>query len=121
MGSTLRGVGAVLVVVFVWTAVASARSPNPGELIVGHWQTAERLPDRELSMRMEFTRNSVRINFGGASVAGPYRWIDAQTIEVMITDPDSNVRTERSTVQVTDKELTITGADGHPIKFTRVK
>jgi hypothetical protein len=105
----------------VCCAVASARSPSPADLLVGRWQATEQLEDRELSLRMEFTRDSVRITIGGATVSGPYRWVDAQTIEVALRDPDNHVQTERSTIQVSDKELTVTGRDGHPMTFTRVK
>jgi hypothetical protein len=123
MGPALRGGCAALALLLVWCTTISAHNPTPADLLVGRWQASEHLADGELALRMEFTRDSVRINIGGAgaTVSGPYHWIDAQTIEVAVRDPDNRVQTERSTIQVSDKELTVTGRDGHPVTFTRVK
>jgi hypothetical protein len=120
MGPALRGACAALAAL-VCCAVVSARSPTPADLLVGRWQASDHLEDRELTLRYEFTRDSVRINIGGATVSGPYHWVDAQTIEVALRDPDNRVQTERSTIQVSDTELILTGRDGHPLTFTRVK
>ena len=85
MGSALRGTLRLPSVLppRLACAAASARSPNPAEparRAAGRHRAI--YPTAIFSVHMEFTRDSVRINFGGAEVSGPYRWIDAQTIEV---------------------------------------
>jgi hypothetical protein len=113
------GVFATLVTLIC--AVTSYAQTDSKELLVGKWETKEKVGDTEYKIALEFTKDTLKVSFDMLKVEGKYAWTDKDTIEVTITDKDSKEMKEKTKVVVTKDTLSLTGKDSKETKFTRVK
>lgn len=100
--------------VLLLLATAAVAAPKNAELIVGKW-------DLGMNTVMEYRKDgALLMTIGSAVISGKYRFIDDDTIEVVITLGDQNKKNQLK-VAIKDDELTTTEANGRSNKLKRIK
>jgi uncharacterized protein (TIGR03066 family) len=119
----LAALGVFAILVLSLTSVSSFAQTDPKELLIGKWETKEKMGDQELKVTIEFTKDAVvKIAFGAGEFPGKYRWFDKDYIEITMAGADGKEYSDKTKVSVTKDELVVTGQkESRTTKFTRVK
>jgi uncharacterized protein (TIGR03066 family) len=119
----MRTLRPVLAVVLALTLVGFVSAQGKSkELIVGKWEYTEKKDGKENKITMDFAKDGklkVAFAIDGMqlfNIDGTYAVPDDKTLEVTFMG-----KTEKSKIEVSEKELSITGQDGKNFKMTRAK
>jgi hypothetical protein len=118
-GNIMKKIGAAVLAGAL--LVLSGCGSSPKDLIIGKWESKEKIGDKEITITMEFTKDKIKTSMGSFSSEGSYKWVDNDNIEVTAKGLDDKEVTEKTKVKVTDKELELTDKDGKTKKFTKAK
>ncbi len=95
------------------------------KLLVGKWETKQKVGERERRGIMEFTADGkvvmkVKTDKGETAFNGTYKLIDEGNIEVSFTVREIPM-TDRSRLKITQDTLELTDNNGRVQRFTRLK
>jgi hypothetical protein len=118
----LATLGVFATLCLLLASVASFAQTEPKDLLIGKWETREKMGDQELKITVEFTKDTVKASWDMKSIEGKYKWLDKENIEVTMVGQDGKDVTDKSKISVTKDELILTGRmDNKTTKFTRAK
>jgi uncharacterized protein (TIGR03066 family) len=117
--STRRSLVMICLLFFAAIVAHADSKPDLKKLLLGRWQ-----PAQEQKMQIEFLSNgslSVFETGNAAAVAtGKYKWLDATSIEVTLTEK-KDTKSDHLQVAIEGDTLSTTDTKGKLEKFTRVK
>lgn len=121
----LRGLVVGCAVLLLAGQVYGDAKDDAAKLLVGKWETKQKLGDKEATAVLDFTKDGkLSMKLSGPvelSLNGTYKVLDEKTLEVTITFMQQT-KTEKSSFKVSKDTLELTGSqDNKPQKFNRVK
>jgi hypothetical protein len=90
------------------------------ERLLGKWVAKDKFAELDVKVTFEFNRDSkMRIFFGTLPVDGTYRWLDDDTIEIVVKGPGGKDDPARFKISLTDTELVLTDKANKSVRFAR--
>jgi uncharacterized protein (TIGR03066 family) len=118
---------ALLTPVLYAALLAPAVADKPEELIVGKWTHTEKAGANEITVTLEFTKDSklnMEMTLPNAKdplkITGSYKVVDDKTLEITAKDPKGDEKTDKGGFEVTKDKLTLIDKTGKKTEFTRV-
>jgi uncharacterized protein (TIGR03066 family) len=114
-------VALVCMFAFVGYATRAEAKPDLKKAILGKWAPVEQKA-AVLEFRADGTLE-LSVNLGSGApikVAGTYKWVDGETIEVKVT-VGKETQTDRAKIAIDGDTMTTTDSKGKAEKLTRVK
>jgi len=91
------------------------------DLIMGKWEAIEKEEATGVKPTMEFSKDTIKVGMGSATLEEKYKWVDGDNIEIEMTLPGGKQSFKMKTkVSVTRTELTLTDPAGKEKKFKKV-